>query len=483
MAIPKMTDDLNIIQALSDLPNTEDGLTADDLKAKFDAAGLAIQNFINNTLIPAVVAAKIPFAPTNEINAETIQRAIENVQAQVKDAASGTIVNGSITKEKIASALLERIYGGRVWVSADTPNDEYNTANDFPVGQVWLRPRFAVVNDAGDSWNGSGCTAAVSGKDVTITGSAQVASVTATQNLSGIGEQGDRVFILFSVADKDSEITSLGAAVNGADAVAIAGDMVLESTLSVGGTLTVQFGIQWPSTSLAKGSVTMKSYTVVNVDKIMRQMTGATEIKHWNEYLWAKAPFTSFVSPEALFVQVADGNWWEIACDVLPVERGGTGISALAPGQMLYAGNDGTFEILQAPGDEDTVISFANGKPEWIKAAELAARAGFLRVKQGSYTGNGEVRTIELGITPKLFWMIGGTTAGTAWLDGYSNSSYYPVDLPGTSDDHNYTAGITLNGDTLNTWHNATQTDVDRHGAGAIHYNAPGTVYNWMALY
>ena len=60
MAIPKMTDNLNIIQALSDLPNSEDELTAQELKAKFDAAGLAIQNYLNKTLIPALVAAQLP---------------------------------------------------------------------------------------------------------------------------------------------------------------------------------------------------------------------------------------------------------------------------------------------------------------------------------------------------------------------------------------------------------------------------------------
>lgn len=390
MAIPKMTDDLNIIQALSDLPNSEDGMTAEELKAKFDAAGLAIQNFINKKLIPALVAAKIPFAPTNEIDAETIQAAIENVQAQVKDAASGTIVNGSITKEKIASALLERIYGGRVWISADTPNGEYNTANDFPIGQVWLRPQFTVVNEAADSWTGSGCTAAVSGKDVTITGSAQVASVTATQNLSGIGEQGDRVFILFGVADKDNEITSLTAAVNGADAVALAGDMVLESTLSVNGTLTVQFGITWPHTSLADGSVTMKSYTVVNVDRIMRQMTGATEIENWAEYLWEKAPFTSFTSPEALFVQANNGVWSQIVFDTLPINRGGTGLKSLQADKYMKTTTDGSFGFMT---NEEVVTDL-----------------GALRMKSGTYTGNGAARTLDLGFTPKVI-MIHGSHA------------------------------------------------------------------------
>ena len=156
MAIPKMTDDLSIIQALSDLPNSEDGLSAQELKEKFDAAGLSIQKYINEKLIPALTAAQIPFANRNEINAETVQLAIEDVQRQIKDAAAGTIVNGSITKEKIASALLARIYGGLAWVSADTPGSMDNPDSDFPIGQVWLRPEFTVVNDAGNDWTCSG---------------------------------------------------------------------------------------------------------------------------------------------------------------------------------------------------------------------------------------------------------------------------------------------------------------------------------------
>ena len=206
MAIPKMTDNLNIIQALSDLPNSEDELTAQELKAKFDAAGLAIQNYLNKTLIPALVAAQLPFDKTTAINADTIQAAIEDVQSQVQEAATGTIVNGSVTKEKLAAALLARIYGGLAWVSADTPDSGDNPDTDFPLGQVWVRPAFSVSNDAGETWTATGCTAVKSGYDVMITGLAQAATVKASQSLTGLGNQGDRVRILFTVKDMDSEM-------------------------------------------------------------------------------------------------------------------------------------------------------------------------------------------------------------------------------------------------------------------------------------
>lgn len=52
-----LTDDLNIIQALADLPNDTDGLSAAQLKAKFDEAGNTIKTFLNSTHIPEVTTA------------------------------------------------------------------------------------------------------------------------------------------------------------------------------------------------------------------------------------------------------------------------------------------------------------------------------------------------------------------------------------------------------------------------------------------
>ena len=50
MALTKFTENVNNIQALSDLPNTIDGLTSSELKEKFDKAGSDIKSYLNNTL-------------------------------------------------------------------------------------------------------------------------------------------------------------------------------------------------------------------------------------------------------------------------------------------------------------------------------------------------------------------------------------------------------------------------------------------------
>ena len=50
MALTKMNTDLNIIAALDDEPNSVGGLSATELKAKFDESGNAIKTYINETL-------------------------------------------------------------------------------------------------------------------------------------------------------------------------------------------------------------------------------------------------------------------------------------------------------------------------------------------------------------------------------------------------------------------------------------------------
>lgn len=54
MAIPKMDEDVEIISKLGDIPGSQDGLSPQGLKERFDLAGVRIKNFINNKLIPAI---------------------------------------------------------------------------------------------------------------------------------------------------------------------------------------------------------------------------------------------------------------------------------------------------------------------------------------------------------------------------------------------------------------------------------------------
>lgn len=53
--VDPLTKDLNIIQQLDDEPNDVGGLSAQELKAKFDEAGNTIKDYINGSLIPQVL--------------------------------------------------------------------------------------------------------------------------------------------------------------------------------------------------------------------------------------------------------------------------------------------------------------------------------------------------------------------------------------------------------------------------------------------
>jgi hypothetical protein len=51
MAISPMSDNLNIISALADKPNATDGLSATQLKAKFDQGPGLIKTYLNSTVV------------------------------------------------------------------------------------------------------------------------------------------------------------------------------------------------------------------------------------------------------------------------------------------------------------------------------------------------------------------------------------------------------------------------------------------------
>lgn len=74
MSMTNFDKNVNIISSLSDEPNSSDGLTADELKAKFDAAANLIKDYINNTQnvgIDAALALKLNIADVKDFVVET----------------------------------------------------------------------------------------------------------------------------------------------------------------------------------------------------------------------------------------------------------------------------------------------------------------------------------------------------------------------------------------------------------------------------
>lgn len=59
MALARFEKDMAIISTLDDEPNDVGGLTAAELKAKFDEGGQAIKQFLNETLTPQIDSEKL----------------------------------------------------------------------------------------------------------------------------------------------------------------------------------------------------------------------------------------------------------------------------------------------------------------------------------------------------------------------------------------------------------------------------------------
>lgn len=73
MAIPLFEEDLDIISKMSDYPGSEDGLTPEEFKKRFDVAGNLIKEFLNNTLIPQANLTVDPDA----IIAKVLEKALD----------------------------------------------------------------------------------------------------------------------------------------------------------------------------------------------------------------------------------------------------------------------------------------------------------------------------------------------------------------------------------------------------------------------
>lgn len=131
MSLPKFNEDMQIISKLADEPNDVGGLSANELKAKFDEAGNIIKAFINDTLLPYLEAATgagdIGISNIPGLNdAATVQAALQELKTQLNNTSTGSIPDRSLTGEKLvtgavgtnelanASVTLDKIASGAV---------------------------------------------------------------------------------------------------------------------------------------------------------------------------------------------------------------------------------------------------------------------------------------------------------------------------------------------------------------------------------
>ena len=114
--IPRVTDELGTVSTLDDRPNDTGGLTAAELKAKFDADAGTLKEYVNDVLIPFLegtsAAASLGITTIPGFSADNIQTALEQIVQAMQDVTQGSVTDGSITLAKLAADVTAIALGG-----------------------------------------------------------------------------------------------------------------------------------------------------------------------------------------------------------------------------------------------------------------------------------------------------------------------------------------------------------------------------------
>lgn len=141
MAFEKFNKDMKIISALDDEPNDVGGLTAAELKAKFDEGGEAIKRYLNDTLIPAVVA-----------DGATEEHRAEAEAARV--AAEQTRQSNEATRQANEASRISAENARNVWENYDA-SKAYVVGNKVALGgssYLCIKPCTGISPPSAEHW-------------------------------------------------------------------------------------------------------------------------------------------------------------------------------------------------------------------------------------------------------------------------------------------------------------------------------------------
>lgn len=114
--IPRVTEELGTVSTLDDRPNDTSGLTAAELKAKFDADSGTLKAYLNDVFIPflesTAAAASLGITTIPGFSAGNIQTALEQIVQAMQDVTQGSVADGSITLAKLAAEVTAVALGG-----------------------------------------------------------------------------------------------------------------------------------------------------------------------------------------------------------------------------------------------------------------------------------------------------------------------------------------------------------------------------------
>lgn len=127
--------DVNIIQKLDDEPNDVGGLTSAELKAKFDEGANIIKNFINDSLIPELLAADATESAraTAEQTRETNEE--QRIQNETERQENYTKVCNLVEKMTVAADTLSADSEATALIEVDAETGGYRITVGIPKGK------------------------------------------------------------------------------------------------------------------------------------------------------------------------------------------------------------------------------------------------------------------------------------------------------------------------------------------------------------
>lgn len=171
--IQYLNGDLNIIAKLDDEPNDVGGLSSDQLKAKFDEAGNVIKDYINNTLIPAILASDSTEAAREAAEKQRVTNENARVSAEKSRQTAETARASAETQRQSNEAARQTAEAGRVSAEQGRVANETQRQQNEAARQAAEQAR-SVFEDYDSS------KAYVPGNKVASTGSSYVCTAACT---------------------------------------------------------------------------------------------------------------------------------------------------------------------------------------------------------------------------------------------------------------------------------------------------------------
>lgn len=194
-----------------------------------------------------------------------------------------------------------------------------------------------------------------------------------------------------------------------------------------------------------------------------------------------------------------DGDYWvadltqPAASDIdgeVPVTSGGTGKKTWDANNLIYPTSETELGQMAVPTEDKSVMrKNIAGAPYWSTVEELTQDMGAIRLKIGSYVGQGSAGNLDLGITPKLLF-VKGVSKDSSYADAddwhlfFQGSSYertHEYTIPGGVDrTYSYSSGAELADNTLTFYLTGNP-----HDSITPKYtlNIAGETYQWYAFY